>query len=567
MDEPATPTAGTPVTAARRGADLLAEGLAAAGVRRVFALSGNQIMSVFDACLDVPPGAAVSASDGTRGLEIVHTRHEAAAVFMAEAHAQVTGEVGVALVTAGPGLGNALGALMAARESETPLLLLSGDSPVALDGRGAFQALDQPALTAPIVKATLRPTTPDAVAPCLAEALDAALSGRPGPVHIALPADVLSGMASGAVPARARDGDAVAQAAPEPLGADIAALGALLGGAARPLVLTGPALSPTRAPTMLAAAEAGLDAPIVCLDSPRGLRDPAAGDLAGLFARADMVLCLGRRVDFACGFGAVPPFATDARWAVVDTETDALQRAQAALGARATVLLPGDPRAVLKALLNAGVAAPDRMAWRAEAAALRAARAPVPAVPTGAISAPMVAEALASLARDVPDPVLVCDGGEFGQWIQAGVVGLPRVINGLAGAIGAGPAHALAVAHARPDATVIAAMGDGSAGFHLTEFETAARVGAPFVCVVGSDGLWNAEHQLQLRDFGADRAHGCTLSPARYDRAAQALGAWGAHVTDPQALAPTLRDAVASRRPALVQVEIVPLPAPMPPPG
>ena len=110
------------------GAELLVDTLLRAGVRRLFSLSGNQIMPVYDACIDAD-------------ISIVHVRHESAAVHMADAWAQITGELGVALVTAGPGFGNALSALFSARHSESPVLLLSGDSPVAADGNGAFQEM------------------------------------------------------------------------------------------------------------------------------------------------------------------------------------------------------------------------------------------------------------------------------------------------------------------------------------------------------------------------------------------------------------------------------------------
>ena len=113
-----------------RGANLVTEALASAGVTTIFSLSGNQIMPVYDACLDT-------------GLRIIHTRHEAAAVFMADAHAQLTGTLGVCMVTAAPGAANALGPLFSARLSDSPVLFLTGDSPVAQDGRGAFQELDQ----------------------------------------------------------------------------------------------------------------------------------------------------------------------------------------------------------------------------------------------------------------------------------------------------------------------------------------------------------------------------------------------------------------------------------------
>ncbi|MCB1490659.1 MAG: thiamine pyrophosphate-binding protein, partial [Rhodobiaceae bacterium] len=166
-----------------RGADRLAEAMAEAGIDVVFSLSGNQIMPLYDALI-------------APGIRIVHTRHEGAAVFMADAYGQLTGRVGIALVTAAPGFGNALGALYTAAMQETPVILLSGDSPVGLDGSAPFQEFPQAAAAGPLVKASMRPQTADDLAPMFAEAVRLALTGRPGPVHISLPFDVLNAEAA-----------------------------------------------------------------------------------------------------------------------------------------------------------------------------------------------------------------------------------------------------------------------------------------------------------------------------------------------------------------------------------
>ena len=108
-----------------------------------------------------------------------------------------------------------------------------------------------------------------------------------------------------------------------------------------------------------------------------------------------------------------------------------------------------------------------------------------------------------------PDAVLVADGGEFGQWSQACVSAPTRIINGPGGSIGSAIPFALAAKMARPDATVIAMLGDGTFGFHLAEFDTAVRSHLPIVAVVGNDACWNAEHQIQLRTYGKARTTGC----------------------------------------------------------
>lgn len=161
-----------------RGADVVMQTLAAHGVKNIFALSGNQIMPLFDASLDA-------------GIRLFHTRHEAAAVYMAEGFAQLSRGLGVALVTAGAGLGNALGPLLTARASDSPVLLLSGDSPVGKDGQGAFQEMDQVALTQSLTKWSVRVARAADLAEVIDKAVRLAQQGRPGPVHVSLPADVL----------------------------------------------------------------------------------------------------------------------------------------------------------------------------------------------------------------------------------------------------------------------------------------------------------------------------------------------------------------------------------------
>src|SRR4051812_21055871 len=167
------------MTASRgRGADALVRTLARDGVRRIFTLSGNHVMPVFDAALDAR-------------IELVHVRHEAAAVHMADAWARLTGEVGVALVTGGPGHANALGALYTAAMAEAPVLLLSGHAPLAQLGRGAFQEMRQAEAAVPLTKAAWTAQRADTLAADTVQAMAAARAGRAGPVHLSLPQDVL----------------------------------------------------------------------------------------------------------------------------------------------------------------------------------------------------------------------------------------------------------------------------------------------------------------------------------------------------------------------------------------
>lgn len=532
-----------------RGADALVETIARSGADVVFSLSGNQIMPVYDACVDA-------------GVRIVHTRHEAACVFMADAWAQLTGKVGVALVTAAPGFGNALGALYSARASESPVLFLSGDAPLAQAGRGAFQEFDQLSASAPFTKRSMRADGAATLGATAALALDIARSGRPGPVHLALPFDVVQAEAgepgaAGADPAS--PGEASAQ--PE----DVEAVRSALAAAASPLVLLGPLFNAVRAPGLAERLSAATGAPVIPMESPRGLNDPALGRLAGALAGADLVVTLGKRVDFTLGFGSEKVSSPSCRWLVVDAEEGEIARARLNLGARLERAMRADPKAMAEALCGGTTEGPDRGAWRKSVSELLRARnfASAEALPADAITPLAIARAVEQAMAACAEPILVCDGGEFGQWAQSALPTSSRVINGPSGAIGGGLCFALGARAARPNATVFSLMGDGTIGFHLAEFETAAREKLPFVAVIGNDQRWNAEHQIQLRDYGADRLIGCELSGARYDLAVAGLGGHGEHVTELGGLGPALERAARSGLPACVNVEMQGLAAPI----
>src|SRR5271156_1293523 len=168
----------TQMTQTLRGADIVVRTLERAGHTTIVTLSGNHIMSIFDAAIETT-------------LDLVHTRHEASAVHAADAFGRLTGRPGIALVTGGPGHANATAALMTALAQESPLVLLSGHTETTQLGRGGFQELRQAEMAAPVAKASWMATNTATVGMDVAKALRIAISGRPGPVHLSLPSDVL----------------------------------------------------------------------------------------------------------------------------------------------------------------------------------------------------------------------------------------------------------------------------------------------------------------------------------------------------------------------------------------
>ncbi|HSN22145.1 MAG TPA: thiamine pyrophosphate-binding protein [Usitatibacter sp.] len=535
----------------KRGADALARILSKAGVRKVFTLSGNHVMPVFDAAIDA-------------GLELVHVRHEAAAVHMADAWARITGEPGIALVTGGPGHANAVSALYTAAMGESPVVLLSGHAPSGELGLGSFQEMRQAAVAAPLTKAAWVSTDAGVVAWDVARALRISLSGRPGPVHLSLPTDALEDQAL------AEDDPPVEDARPEPMALAESRAEALLdrlAAAHRPLILCGPVLMGRDGRARMQALESATGIPVVGMESPRGIADPSLGALAGLLPTADVVLLLGKRLDYTLKFGRAPGFSMVCEFLQVDAEAAERERARRAVGPRLTASMRADAVSAAESLTRAALKrAPVAAAWCDEVRAAIAWRPPqwdqARAAQPGRLHPVQACRPLQALLDANPDSVLVADGGEFGQWAQACLTAPHRVVNGMAGSIGASLPFAVAARLAVPHAPVIAMLGDGTFGFHPAEIDTAVRYELPFVAVVGNDARWNAEYQIQVRDYGRDRAVGCELLPTRYDEVAKGFGAYGERVTDPAELLPAARRALGSRQPAVLNVMVEGLPAP-----
>jgi acetolactate synthase I/II/III large subunit len=422
-----------------RGADILARALAAAGTRHVFTLSGNHVMPVFDAALDAK-------------LSLIHVRHEAAAVHMADAWGRLTGTPGVALVTGGPGHANAVSALYTALAAESPLILISGHAPLDELGKGAFQEMRQADIAAPLAKASWTAQSAQGLAADVARAWREACSGRPGPVHLSVPNDVLDAVTEEPLAPDFRTAPPSSETSREILEA--------LRAANRPLILAGPA----RMRAGACALEAATGIPVIGMESPRGVNDPSLGRLADVLKQADVVLLLGKRADFTLKFGKA--FADGCR--VLSAEAFA---ADAPLG---------------------------KGGWRDEVRAALAYRPPAwQEIQSRNHPVAVCREVQRLLER--PDAILVSDGGEFGQWAQACLNAPRRVINGPAGSIGAALPFAAAAQLAYPQARVVAMLGDGTFGFHMSEIDTAVRYGLNYLAVIGNDATWNAEYQIQLR--------------------------------------------------------------------
>jgi len=564
------------------GGDLVADALARHGVRFLFTLCGGHISPIL-----------VSAK--ARGLRVVDTRHEATAVFAADAVARLTGVPGVAAVTAGPGVTNTITALKNAQMAQSPLVLLGGATATLLRGRGALQDIDQMALVRPHVKRARRVTRVRDLAPALDEAFRLSREGVPGPVFLECPVDLLypeplvrewygakTGKEARTLGDRARrfyvgrhlgrlfgavvpptTAPPAAVAAPEPDEARLRRAAVLLSRAARPLLLVGSQalLSPTEAEALAAAVRA-LGLPVYLSGMARGLLG-AADPLQLRHARkealrgADLVILAGVPCDFRLDYGSHIGRDT----VLVSANRS---RREIAKNRRPALAVPGAPELFLRGLARGAAGPrPEWAAWRDELRARDAARdadiaAGAEVGAPGGLNPLRVCRALDGVLAD--DSVIVADGGDFVS--TASYVVRPRgplswLDPGPFGTLGVGAGFALGAKLARPSADVWIVYGDGSVGYSLAEADTFARHGLGVVALVGNDSGWTQIAREQVEALADDV--GTVLAPTDYERAAEGLGARGLLLGDASRVDDVLREAVAlarSGRPVYVNARI-----------
>jgi acetolactate synthase-1/2/3 large subunit len=532
------------------GGERMADVLVRRGVRFVFTLCGGHISPLL-----------VAAK--ARGLRVVDTRHEATAVFAADAVARLTGVPGFAAVTAGPGVTNTITALKNAQMAQSPLVLVGGATATLLRGRGALQDIDQMALVRPHVKKATAVTRVADLAPALDEAFRVAAGGVPGPVFVEAPVDLLypeavvrewyGAKAGGkAVSLRARaeqwyvarhlarlfeEGTADpapasgAAAVPEPDEARVRRAARLLSEAERPVLLIG-SQAVVDAPRVDALAEAvrALGVPVYLSGMARGLLGP--GDPLQLRHRrkealreADLVVLAGLPADFRLDYGR--HIGRGARLVSANRS-----RADLARNRRPTLAVPGASDRFLSGLARlAPGARPARGGWietlRARDAARDAEIAAQAGEPApGGLNPLAVCRAIDGALAD--DSVVVADGGDFVA--TAAYVLRPRrplswLDPGAFGTLGVGAGFALGAKLVRPEADVWILYGDGSLGYSLAEADTFVRHGLGIVAVVGNDAGWTQIARDQVEILKDDV--GTVLAPTDYERAAEGLGARG----------------------------------------
>ena len=529
-----------------RSADVLVRTLDALENKYIFSLSGNQIMPVYDAWIDSK-------------IELIHVRHEAAAVHMADAWGRLTGRPGVALLTAGPGHANAISAMYVALMAESPLVVISGHAPLTGLGHGAFQEMAQVEMAAPVTKASWLVREAEQVGYEIDRAFRLSRSGRPGPVHLSIPNDVLEA-----------EVDDVDVPSPEAHGSDhgprlelAGEIMAAIGSAERPLVLAGPATMRSEAFRKAESTFRDIGLPLIGMESPRGVYDPALGAFPEVLAQADLLILLGKKLDFSLGGGKGPFKNPQARLVQIDADDSVLALSKRNINDDSQILNLecADVEETLNILVEElGKGASKSPRWYDEVTQALSDRPTewndIRSHESEALHPLEVGRAIDDFLSGASEGIFISDGGEFGQWMQACVDAPQRIINGPAGAIGSAIPFALAARLAFPSARIVTCTGDGAFGFHPFEIDTAVRYKIPFITVIGNDACWNAEYQIQLRDYGKERAKGCDLLPSAYHEVGRALGAWGQKVERLVDLPAALVAAQESGLPAVLNVSI-----------
>lgn len=529
-------------------AGVIARCLKARGIDTVFALCGGHIMPIWMR-LDA------------EGIRIVDVRDERAAVYMAHAHGHMAGGLGVALVTAGPGVTNAMTGIANAHVARAPVLVLSGVPPQPQENRGALQDIVHTDLVRSLTRYARTVRDPALVLQELDEAMARACGhgGEPGPVYLDFPTDTLRAT----VPAPLqRDELFLARPAPrpQPEPAAVACAAELLWGARRPLVISG--RGARGAGRELVALLDALGAPYLDTGESKGLvpdRHPSvvAAMRGSVMSEADVVLTVGRRLDFQLGYGSPAIFGNAQFVRISDTPSELRDNRRGA----AEVLAPVD--LTLTALLAAArgrTPAIDR-AWahalrerhEERAARLQAAMRSAPTDAQGL----MHPNTLLAAVQDAigTDAVVVADGGDFLAFARVGLQCGAYLDPGSLGCIGIGTAFGIGAQLATPGRTVAVLTGDGAFGFNAMEIDTAARHRVPILIVVANNGAWQIEVHDQTLNHG--KVVGTRLQDADHAAMARAFGLHGERVERAVDLPAALARAMA-RLPALVDVKVSP---------
>jgi acetolactate synthase-1/2/3 large subunit len=528
------------------GGEMVVRALEREGVRELFTLPGEHIDPVLEAA-------------NAHGFRIIDTRHEQAAGHMAEGWARTTGRPGVAVVTAGPGVTDVVTAVANAYCDAVPMLVIGGRSGLMEDEALSAQSLPQVDFMRPITKWAGTAFQPHRIAEFVTVAYRQAVTGRPGPVYLDVPLDVILARVDEERVLFPEDyrPEAAPAARPEAVQRTLD----LLENAERPAIMAGGGVWFAGAAAELREFAELTQMPVFSNERARGCvpEDTPLG--FGSFVpiasgRPDVVLILGARLGLFTGGRHLSLIPREAKVIQVDILGEEIGRnREVQLG------IVGDCREVLRQLLEGARWRhwPAQDAWLSALNNVRGARAQAFTQALAAEGPPIHPFRLATEVTRFADAdtIMVGDGGETWDWVSnAAVVRRPGhwMSHGYLGCLGVGLSFGLAAKLAHPDKRVLVTTGDGSLGLNLAEFHTAAKHNLPIVVVVFNDGAWGMCKHGQEMSLGKGCSVATELGQVAYEKAAEALGAYGELVERPADIGPALERAFASGKPACLNV-------------
>jgi acetolactate synthase-1/2/3 large subunit len=532
------------------GGKLAAKALKNAGVEVVFTLSGGHIMPLYDGCID-------------EGIRIVDVRHEQAAVHAADAWARCNpGKIGVAAITAGPGVTDGVTGVANAWRANSPILVFGGQGPFANLRRGSLQEMDHIGVMRPITKYADAVYQTSRIPEYIELAIRHAVSGIPGPAYLEIPMDIFMGQCEEAEAPVPRIRTKTARISPDR--DEVRNAIDLLRQSQRPMLMAGtsvkwsqgaPAMNRFIAETHIPTYTNGMGRGTVPPDSPEFLNRSRREAIKQI----DCILLAGTLLDFRMRFGQTIP--ADAK--IIQLEMDATLIGQ---NRQTDVPLIGNLGCsfdlLLEEMKSQGLQL-DFSGWRDELRVIEVEAEKSIEAALNSDETPVDPQRMCREVRDwletLDDPVVIGDGGDIvataakilpvkseGAWMDPGPLGT----------LGVGMPFGLAAQLAHPDKRVVIVYGDGSFGLNGFEFDTAVRFGLPIIGVMGNDGAWGQMMRPQGSIYGWDRLQATLLNFTRYDKVVEALGGHGEFVESPDQIRPALERAAASGKPALVNVVI-----------
>jgi len=529
------------------GGILAGRALKAAGVDCIFTLCGGHIMPLYAGCWE-------------QGIRIIDTRHEQAAVHAADAWARCNpGKIGVAAITAGPGVTDGVTGIANAWRANSPILVFGGQGPFENLRRGSLQEMDHIGVVRPITKFADAIYQTHRIPEYIELAIRHAVSGIPGPVYLEIPMDIFMGVVKEEVaiprirtssPRLSPDRESVREALE------------ILRNAERPMVMAGTSVKWSNASAVMNRFISETHMPAYTNGMGRGTVPPDSPEFLNRSRREalqqiDAIVLAGTLLDFRMRFGATIP--ADAK--IIQLEMDATligQNRQADVGLVGNLACSFEM--LIEEMKNTGTQL-DFSSWRDQLRAIEVkAEAKVQAA-LNSDESPVDPQRMCREVRDwldtLDDPIVIGDGGDIvataakiipvkreGAWMDPGPLGT----------LGVGMPFALAAQASNPGKRVVIVYGDGSFGLNGFEYDTAVRFNLPIIGVVGNDAAWGQMMRPQGAIYGK---HDSTLlNPTRYDKVVEALGGHGEYVERPEQLRPALERAAASGKPACVNVMI-----------